>query len=286
MLALDDSTQLATHPLSLDQLTVLGVTPIELVALAAANGCARVGIYFQSWNVMPPYDLHQRAQADALLRRCREHDVRIAVAEPFLLQPDSSLEELMPSLELAARLRVQAVNAVGFDPDTARLTDTFGALCERAARFGLTTLIEFFPLSTVKSIHMAARLVRDVGLPDVGINLDVLHLVRSGGTAADLASVEPALIGHVQVSDGPAKIAPTQMMTEATEERALPGEGEFPLRDILSALPAGVTVGVEVPSLRRQRAGITPADWARVAADALKAVLRSLEPKIAAPREN
>jgi sugar phosphate isomerase/epimerase len=286
MLALDDSTQLATHPLSLDQLTVLGVTPIELVALAAANGCARVGIYFQSWNVTPPYDLHQRAQADALLRRCREHDVRIAVAEPFLLQPDSSLEALMPNLELAARLRVQAVNAVGFDPDTARLTDTFGALCERAARFGLTTLIEFFPLSTVKSIHMAARLVRDVGLPDAGINLDVLHLVRSGGTAADLASVEPALIGHVQVSDGPAKIAPTQMMTEATEERALPGEGEFPLRDILSALPAGVTVGVEVPSLSRQRAGITPADWARVAAHALKAVLRSLEPKIAAPREN
>jgi sugar phosphate isomerase/epimerase len=288
MLALDDSPQLmeraTTHPLSLDQLTVLGATPIELVTLAAANGCSHVGIYFQSWNVMPAYDLHRSTEADALLSRCREHDVRIAVAEPFLLLPDLSLDALTPNLELAARLQVQAVNAVGFDPDTARLTDIFGSLCERAARFGLGTLIEFFPLSTVTSIQMATRLIRDVGRPDVRINLDVLHLVRSGGTAADLASLEPGLIGHVQLSDGPANIAAEGMMTEATEERGLPGEGEFPLRDILAALPRGVTIGVEVPSLRRHRAGVTPADWARMAVDATKAALGSLEPLTAGPR--
>lgn len=164
------------HPLSLDQLTVLGVTPIELVPLAAANDCGRVGIYLQSWNVMPAYDMHQRAQADELLRRCREYDVRVAVAEPFLLRADTHLEGLLPNLELAARLQVQAVNAVGFDPDTARLTDTFGALCERAAQFGLATLIEFFPLSRVESLQTAARLIRNVGRPDVRISLDVLHL--------------------------------------------------------------------------------------------------------------
>jgi sugar phosphate isomerase/epimerase len=282
MLALDDSLQLmeraTTHPLSLDQLTVLGATPIELVTLAAANGCSHVGIYFQSWNVMPAYDLHQGAQADALLRSCREHDIRIAVAEPFLLLPDSSLDALMPNLELAARLQVQAVNAVGFDPDIARLTDIFGSLCERAARFGLATLIEFFPLSTVTSIRMAERLIRDVGRPDVRINVDVLHLVRSGGTAADLVSLEPALIGHVQLSDGPASIAAAGMMTEASEERVLPGEGEFPLRDILAAIPAGITIGVEVPSLRRLRTGVTSADWARVAVDSMKAALGPWDP--------
>jgi hypothetical protein len=271
MLALDDSPQLmelaTTHPLSLDQLTVLGATPIELVTLAAANGCSHVGIYFQSWNVMPAYDLHQVAQADALLRSCRERDVRIAVAEPFLLLPDTILD------------------AVGFDPDIARLTDIFGSLCERAARFGLATLIEFFPLSTVTSIQMAERLIRDVGRPDVRINVDVLHLVRSGGTAADLMSLEPALIGHVQLSDGPASIAATGMMIEATEERGLPGEGEFPLRDILAALPAGVTIGVEVPSLRRLRTGVAPADWARVAVDSMKAALSSRDPMTNAPRE-
>jgi sugar phosphate isomerase/epimerase len=287
MLALDDSPQLmeraTTHPLSLDQLTVLGATPVELVTLAAANGCSHVGIYFQSWNVMPAYDLHQDAQADALLRSCREHDVRIAVAEPFLLLPDTSLDTLMPNLELAAKLQVQAVNAVGFDPDIARLTDTFGSLSERAARLGLATLIEFFPLSTVTSIQMAERLIRGVGRPDVRLNVDVLHLVRSGGTAADLVSLEPALIGHVQLSDGPASIAATGMMTEATEERGLPGEGEFPLRDILAALPAGVTIGVEVPSLRRLRTGVASADWARVAVDAMKAALGSWDPSTIAP---
>jgi sugar phosphate isomerase/epimerase len=283
MLALVNSPQLEEraarrHPLSLDQLTVLGATPAELVPLAAANGCGRVGIYFQSWNVMPAYDLHQRAQADALLSRCREYDVRIAVAEPFLLLPDTHIGALLPNLELAARLQVQAVNAVGFDPDTARLTDVFGTLCERAAGFGLATLIEFFPLSTITSIQMAERLIRDVRRSDVRINLDVLHLVRSSGTAADIAGLDPALIGHVQLSDGPARIAREGMMAEASEERVLPGEGEFPLRDILDALPAGVTVGVEVPSLRRHQAGVAPADWARIAVDAMKVALGSWEP--------
>jgi len=263
------------HPLSLDQLTVLGATPLELVPLAAANGCGQVGIYFQSWNVMPAYDLHQCTQADALLRRCREHDVRIAVAEPFLLMPDTKLDALLPNLELAVRLQVRAVNAVAFDPDAARLIDTFGALCERAAQLGLKTLIELFPPSAVNSLQAAVNLIRAVGKPDVRINLDVLHLVRSGGTAADVAALTPTLIGHVQLSDGPARIAPESLMAEASEERCLPGEGEFPLLDILAALPAEVTVGVEVPSLRRLRAGVTSADWARTAVDATKAALKA-----------
>ena len=73
-------------------------------------------------------------------------------------------------------------------------------------------------------------------------------------------------------------------MAEASEERVLPGEGEFPLRDILAALPAGVTVGVEVPSLRRHLAGVAPADWARIAVDAMKAAMGPWKPLTDGPR--
>jgi sugar phosphate isomerase/epimerase len=260
--------------LSLDQLTVLGVTPIDLVPLAAANGCGHVGIYFQSWSVMPPYDLRDPAQSAAMLSRCQEHGVRIAVAEPFLLQANTRLDELLPNLELAARLQVQAINAVVFDSDPARRTDTFGALCEHAAQFRLDTLIEFFPLSEVKSLQAATQLISDIGRPGVRINLDVLHLIRSGSTAADIAALDPSLIGHFQISDGPLVVEPTHMMTEASSERGLPGEGEFPLSEILAALPVGVTIGVEVPSLRRLQDGVTSAQWARTAVDATKTLMR------------
>lgn len=264
------------HPLSLDQLTVLGgATALDLVPIAAANGCGKVGIYFQSWNVMPGYDLRQKSQADEMLRRCRECHVRIAVGEPFLLGPDTRLEMLLPNLELAARLEVEAVNAVILDPDIARATDTFGALCERAAELGMGALIEFFPLSAVKSVQDAAHLIRAVGRPGVRINLDLLHLIRSGGTAAQVMALDPDFIGHVQINDGPLRVAPEAMLQESIEERGLPGEGEFPLRAILAALPADVPIGVEVPSLRRYRAGVKPADWARSAVDATKAVLGS-----------
>lgn len=266
-----------SHPLSLDQLTVLGATPIELVPLAAANGCGRVGIYLQSWNVMPAYDLRQRAVADALLRCCRENNVRIAVAEPFILMPDTSLDALLPNLEVAARLQVESVNAVAFDDDPTRLTDMFGLLCDRAAALGMSTLVEFFPLSAVKSIGMAEGLIRDVGRKGTRINLDVLHLVRSGGTAAQVKALDPDLIGHVQLSDGPLQIAPDRLMGEASDERGLPGQGEFPLDDILGALPKGVPVGVEAPSLRRLQAGTTSAEWARLAVDAARAALASCQ---------
>jgi sugar phosphate isomerase/epimerase len=273
------------NPLSLDQLTVLGATPIELVSLAAANGCGRVGIYLQSWNAMPAYNLCERTEADALLRCCRENHVLIAVAEPFLLMPDTRPDALLPNLEAAARLQVEAINAVAFDTDPARLTNTFGALCDRAAEFDMDTFVEFFPLSAVKTLGMAAQLIRDVGRRGVRINLDVLHLMRSGGTAAEVKALDPDLIGHVQISDGPLRITPDRIMTEATEERGLPGQGEFPLRDILAALPEQVPIGVEVPSLSRLRAGVTSAEWASVAVNATRATLASCHRHTAGPRE-
>jgi len=149
----------------------------------------------------------------------------------------------------------------------------------------MTTLVEFFPLSTVKSIDMAERLIRHVGRRGVRINLDVLHLIRSGGTAAQVKALDPDLIGHVQLSDGPLRIAPERLMSEAAEERGLPGHGEFPLDEILAALPEGVPVGVEVPSLRRLQAGTTSADWARVAVNATKAALSSCHRRTAGARE-
>jgi sugar phosphate isomerase/epimerase len=50
---------------------------------------------------------------------------------------------------------------------------------------------------------------------------------------------------------------------EAMFERMVPGEGELPLRDILSALPPDIVIEVEVPRRSLELAGVSPIDRLR-----------------------
>jgi hypothetical protein len=47
-------------------------------------------------------------------------------------------------------------------------------------------------------------------------------------------------------------------MDEALYERMVPGTGELPLLDILTALPEGVVIGLEVPQRSLAEAGVGP----------------------------
>ena len=40
-----------------------------------------------------------------------------------------------------------------------------------------------------------------VGRPDFLLLIDTIHVVRAGNTAADLAAVEPVIVGYIQLSD-------------------------------------------------------------------------------------
>lgn len=243
-----------------------------MIPLAADNGCQFAGIYLQGWGEFPPYDLGAPDQAAQLRRLCAEHGVSIAVAEPFLLLPDTSLDSLMPNLRLCAELGVRAINTLCYDPQAQRRIDLLGALAERAAQHGLDAMVELFSLSAIRTVEDAARLIEAIGNPRLRINLDLLHLMRAGGSPADVAT-RAALIGHVQVSDGPLRIAEVQRMLEASQERGLPGEGEFPLRELIAAVPHDVPIATEIPSLKRRHQGVTPAQWAATAVSAVRALL-------------
>ena len=53
----------------------------------------------------------------------------------------------------------------------------------------------------------------------------------------------------------------------------LPGDGEFPLREFVNALPPGVPIGVEVPMQSLKDRGVGPMERARLAVEAARRVI-------------
>jgi len=57
----------------------------------------------------------------------------------------------------------------------------------------------------------------------------------------------------------------------------VPGEGELPLRDILSALPPDIVIELEVPRRSLALAGVSPIDRLRPCVEAARRLLSEVE---------
>ena len=82
----------------------------------------------------------------------------------------------------------------------------------------------------------------------MGVNVDLLHLVRSGGRVTELTIAPRERLLYAQLCDGPAECAEEARDHEASRERLLPGAGVFDIDAFTSALPATCLTSIEVPS--------------------------------------
>jgi sugar phosphate isomerase/epimerase len=208
---------------------------------------------------MPQFDLYgDVAQRRELRARMEALGVGLDVAYPFTLAGRTDIEGFSGALECAAYLGARYVNVLAYDRDPARRLDRFGAFCAMAEGFGLGVVVEFFPLSQVRSLGEALNLVRPVGRPGkVGVNVDLLHLMRSGGSIAELAAAPADYILYGQQCDGVAALDPSAWDYEASSQRRLPGEGAFDLAGFARALPPACPVSVEIPQEDGLEAGLS-----------------------------
>jgi sugar phosphate isomerase/epimerase len=253
--------------LTLGWLTLPVSGPLELIPAAAAAGFASVGL-----RVAPrPSDLKPAIAGDESLTRAverslKDHGVSVFEMGSIWLDGERDIEWCYPALETGARLGARYVIALvapGMDPD--RMLTDFIKLCRQAGALGLHVSIEFVRYLGVPTLQAADRLVIQSGQANAGILVDALHLSRSGGSASDLAAIEPSRIHFVQLCDAPlAAPAPDALAYEARNDRLDTGEGGLPLSDLMRALPPGTPLEVEVPHLahkalaagaRAQRAG-------------------------------
>ena len=247
----------AQHKLALAQLTALELAPPAFVAVAAANGCSSAGL-----RLIPvvaggeAYPLHDDpALLSETLRVMADTGTSIGDLEIVMLRPDTDLQQFMRFLEVGGRLGARHVLVAGYDPDEARLTARFAGFCDLAAPFGLTADLEFMPWSNVPDMVTATRIATAADRPNAGVLLDPLHFDRSGGSIADIEATPVAMLHYWQICDGPAERPSTVegLLHTARAERLFPGEGGIDLVPIVRAMPADLTISIEVPTVELAR---------------------------------
>jgi sugar phosphate isomerase/epimerase len=257
--------------LSLAHLTVLPANPLELIEIGARAGFDAVGL-----RVVPPFptDVIVPVVGDAALQRhikqrLSETGVGMFDIEAFWLMPESDLQFMRRAIEIGAEFGARHVLIVGNDPDASRMRDNFAELCSYCGEFGLRPMLEFIPYSQIRSLEAAHAFLEVTDQDNAGLLVDSLHLSRSGGTAADLASYPSELFTYMHLCDArmPAPTGP-DVRIEAREHRLYPGEGALELADFVRAFPQGTPVSIEAPNSRH--AHLSLVEQARLAADAAK----------------
>src|SRR5262245_6399593 len=244
----------SSRTLSLAHLTVLDTTPPELIAVADAAGFRTIGIRLTATPSVgvPPYDaLHDGPVLRETLARLKATGISVLDTEFLRFEPDQPVGIPEGFLEVSARLGAKYVLVMSAEPDEGRTLERFVDLCDRAARYGLHVCLEFAIYTGVRTLAHAAQMVARSERSNASVLIDALHFSRSGGVPAHVATVDPSLLRYAQICDASADMpGPTdtaRLISEARTGRLLPGDGVLPLRELVRALPAGLSLAIEAP---------------------------------------
>lgn len=268
-----------TRPISLAALTVLELTPPEMVTCAAAAGFSHVGIrLLPATPSEPRYDIvGDTPLLRELERRLADTGIRVLDVEIFRIKPETRAGDYEAAIATAARLGASELLVAGNDPEESRLIDGFAAFCDLAGSYGLGADLEFMPWTDAKDLTQAARIVERAGRGNAGLLIDAFHFSRSQSRIEDIAIVPPSRLRFMQICDVPAAIPPTMdaILAEARGERLFPGEGSIDLVGLLRAVPRDIPLSVEVPTRTLARS-IGATERARRALAATRRVLAQL----------
>ncbi|MDF3608085.1 TIM barrel protein [Paracoccus sp. DMF-8] len=250
--------------LTLHQLSLRDTDPVALCCIAADTGFDHVSVFLHP--PAPQLDIFPRlkpgAETAAFREVMRTTGVQVHNIEALPFSGRTDPAEYLPVLDHAADIGAKRATVLIYDRDLRRASDRLSRTCDAAAERGIAISIEFMAYSTLSTLPIAAAFVRDNGHANLSLLLDPLHLARTGGSPADIAPAADR-IGALQFCDAPLT-APADAFAEAVEDRAIPGQGELPLQQILDLTSPDLPLDVEVPMLRLQQQGISALDRARL----------------------
>src|ERR1700722_1789319 len=154
-----------TISFSLAHLTVIGLSPPEVVRVAARTGYRTVGLrLIRVTETSPGYALMRAPKMmSATKSAMAETNVGVLDIELVQIAPDIDAAGLEPFLAAGAELNARFVITAPYDPDLTRLADRLAAIDDLAVRYGLQAVLEFFPWTVVPNLDAAINVVNAAG---------------------------------------------------------------------------------------------------------------------------
>jgi sugar phosphate isomerase/epimerase len=261
-------------PLSLDHLTVIDATPLELIDAAVAGGFGMIGLRivtpFAAKEVIPVVG-HREVQRE-IKARLAATGIKVGLIESIWLGPEADPATLEPAIATGAALGARFALVAGNDPDEARLTHNLDRLARIAQAHRLEIVFEFMPFTQVRTLDQALRIRKQVAAPNLRLLIDALHVSRSGVDMRRLPRLDSATVAYLHICDAPAKLPPPDALRdEARLGRLDPGDGQLPLDAFLDAMPVDAPIGLEAPC--RAYVGLSATERGRIAGKATRAFL-------------
>jgi sugar phosphate isomerase/epimerase len=256
------------HDYSLAHLTVLSLTPPQLVDVAARTGYRYVGL--RMTRVTPDEVLYDLARDRALMRQTRarlaETGLEVLDVELFRMDPKLEPNDFVAELEATAELGARHIIAQLPDPDRERATARFAKLCDLAKPLGISVILEFPHWTETGNLAAATKVVRTVHRSNAGILVDMLHFGRSDSSLDELAKLPREWFFFAHVCDAAREVPPTMaaIIRTARDERQFPGEGGIDVLGILGCLPQDIPYALEIPRVALTKA-VGPEEVARLA---------------------
>jgi len=264
----------------------------EQLNAAAAGGCDALSITPSDYYRWLAHGLSTRD----MLTMADDAGVKVTHLDPFVRWVDQWRPDMPESefptdaiafdvddfFRLANVLGVRSFTAWAGFPEgrysVPQITDAFGALCSRAEKEGLRCDLEFIPVFGIPNLKMAWDIVQGAGAPNSGIMLDLWHYIRGGRDDALLRSIPGDKIGGLQLCDATMKVPDgMSLVFDGLNNRTAPGDGEFPIKDIVDVLreTGGLNVvGLEVFSSKFD--AMSAAEIAQISKNNLKQTLRTI----------
>lgn len=265
---------------SLASLTVLELSPPQMVEVAARAGYSHVGLRLEPATAE---EHHFALVADASLRRktlerLRDTGMRVLDVEILRLKPDTVVAGFEKILAVGAEFGASELLVAGNDSDEQRLTENFARLCDLAAPYGLHPHLEFMPWTDASNLQQAVRIVENAGRENGAVLVDAFHFDRSASRLEDLARVAPSRLRYAQLCDvaGPRPTDIAEILRQARSERRFPGDGECDLAGLLRCLPGDIALSLEIPTVKLLEQGVSGLQRAQMALDKTRELLARL----------
>ena len=271
----------ASESFSLSHLTLLDCSVPELIFIAARAGYDAASPRLLQMGIEGECAVSPLSQQELTATRMALDVTGIQLKDIELarITDNCDIASYEPALAAGAELGAKRLLASAWTcrrDDRDYLVEAFAALCDLAAKHGLSVELEFPTFSRLRNLTEAADIVQAANRPNGGILVDTLYFHLSRVDPDELDQLPPQWFNVIHLCDAAPGIPDTRdgMIHLARSARLYPGEGYVDFAALLKRLPP-IDISIELPNDSRV-AELGYEEHARRCLQASKKMLKNL----------